>query len=104
MWKVFGIKCVNWSTFCILDEYPRAGVDALKEIISSVAWENSGKTTAFHVDHGSPSRRLLHSLINKNYQTDHIPQKFLKTLLDVVVYLLLFLICISLYRMLVFLC
>ena len=30
MWKDFGIKCVNWNTFCILDEYPRAGVDALK--------------------------------------------------------------------------
>jgi len=29
MWKDFGVKCVNWSTFCILDEYPRAGVDAL---------------------------------------------------------------------------
>ena len=34
MWKDFGIKCVNWSTFCILDEYPRAGVDALKLKIS----------------------------------------------------------------------
>ena len=30
MWKNFGVKCVNWSTFCILDEYPRAGVDALR--------------------------------------------------------------------------
>ena len=29
MWKDFGVKCVNWNTFCILDEYPRAGVDAL---------------------------------------------------------------------------
>ena len=29
MWKVFGIKCVNWSPFCILDEYPRASMDAL---------------------------------------------------------------------------
>ena len=56
-----------------------------------VTCENSGKTTTFHVDHGSPSRRLLHGLINKNYQTDHIPQKFLKKLLyDLVVYLLLF--------------
>ena len=30
MWKDFGVKCVNWSIFCILDEYPRAGVDALR--------------------------------------------------------------------------
>ena len=22
MWKDFGVKCVNWSIFCILDEYP----------------------------------------------------------------------------------
>ena len=29
MWKDFGVNYVNWSTFCILDEYPRAGVDAL---------------------------------------------------------------------------
>ena len=29
MWKNFGVKCVNWGTFCILDEYPQAGVDAL---------------------------------------------------------------------------
>ena len=49
--------------------------------IISVACENSGKTIAFHVDHGSPSRRLLHGLINKDYQTGHNPQKFLKKLL-----------------------
>ena len=53
----------------------------VKGKISSVACENSGKTTAFHVDHGSLSRRLLHGLINKDYQTDHNPQKFLKKLL-----------------------
>ena len=53
----------------------------VKGTISSVACENSGKTIAFHVDHGSPSRRLLHGLINKDYQTDHNPQKFLKKLL-----------------------
>ena len=29
MWKNFGVKCINWSTFCILDEYLRVGVDAL---------------------------------------------------------------------------
>ena len=28
MRKNFGVKCVNWSPFCILDEYPQAGVDA----------------------------------------------------------------------------
>ena len=53
----------------------------VKGTISSGACENSGKTIAFHVDHGSPSRRLLHGLINKDYQTDHNPQKFLKKLL-----------------------
>ena len=33
MWKDFGVKCVNWNTFCILDEYPRAGVDALRNSV-----------------------------------------------------------------------
>ena len=32
MWKDLGVKFVNWNTFCILDEYPRAGVDALRRV------------------------------------------------------------------------
>ena len=36
MWKDFGIKCVNWSIFCILDEFTWADGNALT--VESSGW------------------------------------------------------------------
>ena len=63
MWKDFGVKCVNWSTFCILVEHPWTGVDALIYFIFFLSWSSYQSLLNQEIMYTKSQHYLEHSFV-----------------------------------------
>ena len=59
----FWDKMLNWSTFCILDEHPRTGVDALIYFIFFLSWSYYQSLLNQEIMYTKSQRYLEHSFV-----------------------------------------